>query len=134
MGKKVALKELVGTKIVYGVLLVCYYWMWARRDWHSYYETIQIGVVIFTVVFFALQVGRIHRYSKEEKDELAVRNLRRADAIALKLLVAAAVVIAFACAVGAMDGVLAGYALVGTILALTVARFAIFCVMDAKGI
>lgn len=134
MGKKVTLKELVGTKIIYGVLLVCYYWMWARRDWHNYYETIQNGMVIFTVVFFALQAGRIHRYSKEEKDELAVRNLRRAEAIVLKLLVAAAVVIAFACAVAAMDGIMAGYALVGAVLGSSVIRFIIFCVMDSKGI
>lgn len=85
MKSKVTLKELVGTKIIYGLLLVCYYWMWARRDWHDYYEVIQNAVVVFTVVFFALQAGRIHKYSKEEKDELAVQNLRRADAIVLKL-------------------------------------------------
>ena len=60
---------------IYGVLLVCYYWMWARRDWHSYYETIQNTVVIFTVVFLALQASRIHKYSKEEKDELAIRSV-----------------------------------------------------------
>lgn len=134
MNKKVTLKELVGTKIVYGALLVCYYWMWARRDWHGYYETIQNAVVVFTIVFFLLQASRIHRYSKEEKDELAVQNLRRTDAIALKLMVVAATAVAFACAVGAMDAVMAGYALVGTVLALTVVRFVIFCVMDAKGI
>ncbi len=35
MKSKVTLKELVGTKIIYAVLLVCYYWMWARRDWQE---------------------------------------------------------------------------------------------------
>ena len=134
MKSKVTLKEIVGTKIIYALLLVCYYWMWARRDWHSYYETIQNAVVIFTVVFFALQASRIHKYSKEEKDELAIQNLRRTDAIGLKIMTAAAVVIAFACAVGAIDGSTAGYALVGTILVLSVIRFIIFCVMDSKGI
>lgn len=49
-------------------------------------------------------------------------------------MVVACVVIAFACAVAAFDGVMAGYALVGTILALAVDRFLIFCVMDRKGI
>ena len=134
MNKKVTLKELVGTKIIYAVLLVCYYWMWARRDWHDYYETIQNMVVIFTIVFFALQASRIHKYSKEEKDELTIQNLRRTDAIGLKLMIAAAILIAFGCAVGAIDASAAGYALVGTILGLAVVRFIIFCVMDSKGV
>lgn len=134
MKAKVTLKEIVATKIIYAVLLVCYYWMWARRDWHDYYEVIQNALVIFTIVFFALRASRVHKYSKEEKDELAIQNLRRTDAIALKLLVAAATVIAFACAVAAINAVVAGYALVGTILGLTVVRFIIFCVMDSKGI
>lgn len=134
MKSKVTLKELVGTKIVYALLLVCYYWMWARRDWHNYYDTIQNMVVIFTIVFFLLQASRIRRYSKEEKDELAIKNLHRTDALALKIMIAAAIVIAFACAVRCIDGPVAGYALVGTILLLSVLRFAIFCVMDSKGI
>ena len=49
-------------------------------------------------------------------------------------MVAAAAVIAFACAVGAIDAPAAGYALVGAILALTVIRFVIFCVMDSRGV
>ena len=84
MKSKVTLKELVGTKIIYAMLLVCYYWMWARRDWKHYYDTVQNTVAIFTIVFFAMQAGRIHKYSKEEKDELAIQNLRRVDAFALK--------------------------------------------------
>lgn len=134
MRTKVTLKELAGRRIICGVLLVCYYWMWARRDWHDYYETIQNAVVIFTVVFFALEASRIHRYSREEKDELTVRNLRRADAAALKLLTAAVTVIAFAGGVAVIDGRMAGYALVGTIFALSVIRFILFCVMDSKGV
>ena len=134
MKSKVTLKEIVGTRIIYAALLVCYYWMWARRDWHDYYEAIQNTVVTFTVIFFALQAGRIRRYSKEEKDELAIQNLRRADAVGLKMMVAAAAVIAFACAVGAMDAPAAGYALVGAILGLSVIRFIVFCVMDSRGV
>lgn len=134
MKSKVTLKELVGTKMIYALLLVCYYWMWARRDWHNYYDTIQNTVVIFTVAFFALQAGRIYKYNKEEKDELAIQNLRRTDAIGLKIMTAAAVVIAFACAVGAVDARGAGYALVGVIFAWTAIRFIIFCVMDSKGV
>ena len=57
-----------------------------------------------------------------------------ADAIGLKIAVAAVVVIAFACAVAAIDGRMAGYALVGLVFALSVIRFIVFCVMDSKGI
>lgn len=134
MKSKVTLKELVGTKIVYAVLLVLYYWMWARRDWHGYYETIQYVVAVFTVVFFGLQACRAHKYHKEERDELAERNLRRADSLCWKLFVAAAVVIAFSGAVGALNAAAMGYALVGTIFVLTVVRFVAFCIMDSKGI
>lgn len=134
MRSKVTLRELVGTKIIYAVLLVCYYWMWARRDWHDYYETIQHIVVVFTILFFALQADRIRRYKKEEKDEMAVQNLQRADAISMKIMTAATIIIAFACAVSIIDGRMAGYALVGMILALTVLRSIIFCVMDSKGV
>ena len=133
MKSKVTLKETVGTKIIYALLLVCYYWMWARRDWHNYYETIQNTVVIFTVIFFSLRAFRIHKYSKEETDELAIQNLRRVDAIGLKIMVAGASVIAFACAVRMIDGTTAGYGLVGMIFVLSVLRFIIFCVMDDNG-
>lgn len=134
MKSKVTLKEIVGTKIIYALLLVCYYWMWARRDWHNYYDSIQNSIFLFTIVFFMMQASRIHKYSKEEKDELAIQNLRRIDAIGLKLMIAAAIVIAFACAVKAIDGTAAGYALVGMIFVLAVIRFIIFCVMDSKGV
>ncbi len=134
MKSKVTLREMVGSKIIYAALIVCYYWMWARRDWHNYYTTIQNMVFIFTIVFFAMQAGRIHKYSKEEKDELAVQNLRRTDAISLKIMMAATIVIAYACGVAFINGTIAGYVLVGMIFALTVIRFVIFCVMDSKGI
>lgn len=134
MKSKVTLKEIVGTKIIYAVLLVCYYWMWARRDWNDYYEVIQNTVVLFTVVFFLLRAMRVHKYSKEETDELAIQNLRRTDAIGLKIMVAAVVAIAFACAVEAIGGRMAGYALVGLVFALTIIRFVLFSVMDSKGV
>ena len=134
MKSHVTVKEMAGTKIIYAMLLACYYWMWARRDWHAYYDVIQNAVVTFTLVFFVIQAARIRKYSKEEKDELAIQNLRRTDAIGLKLMIAASVVIAFGCAVKAIDGAAAGYALVGTIFVLAVIRFIIFCVMDSKGV
>jgi len=134
MKAKVTLKELTGTKIIYAMLLAVYYWMWARRDWHEYYETIQYAIAAFTVLFFALQADRIRKYSKEQKDELAIQNLRRADSICLKIMTAGAVAVAFSGATALLDGIMAGYALVAMIFLLAVVRFAVFCVMDSKGI
>ncbi len=134
MKSKVTLKELVGTKIIYAVLLACYYWTWARQDWQDYYDAIQYTVAIFTIVFFAVHAVRIHRYGKEEKDQQALQNLHRIDAIGLKIMVTAAIIIAFASAVTFIDGRMAGYALVGTIFALTVIRFFLFCVMNRNEI
>lgn len=134
MKTKVSLRELVGTKIVYALLLVCYYWMWARRDWHDYYVSIQNAVACFTFLFFLFQANRIRKYNKETKDELAVQNLRRADAICLKILIAAVIITAFAGAITLLDGRMAGFALVGILFVLAVIRFVIFCIMDSKGV
>ena len=134
MKSKVSLKELVGTKIVYALLLVCYYWMWARRDWHDYYMSIQYAVAGFSILFFLIQIDRIRKYSKETKDELAVQNLRRADSICLKIMIIAVTLIAVAGAITFLDGIMAGYAIVGTILALAIIRFTVFCLMDSKGV
>lgn len=134
MKTKVTLREIVGGKMVYAVLLVSYYWMWARRDWHDYYMTIQHMIGIFTIAFFVIRAGRIRKYSKEEKDELAIQNLRRTDAIALKIMVAGAIFIAFAGGLELINGRAAGYALVGMIFLLALIRFLIFCIMDSKGI
>lgn len=134
MKSKVSLKELVGTKIVYALLLVCYYWMWARRDWHDYYMSIQYAVVGFSILFFLIQIDRIRKYSKETKDELAVQNLRRTDAICLKIMIVVAIIIAFAGAMALFDVRMAGYALVGIILVLAIIRFIVFCIMDSKGV
>ena len=129
MKGKVTLKELVGTKIIYALLLAGYYWMWARRDWHDYYDVIQHVVIIFTIIFMVMHASRVRRYRKEEKDQPAVETLRRIDAIGLRLMVAAAIIIAFACAVGAIGGPAAGYGLVGMILVLSVLRFILLCGM-----
>lgn len=134
MKSKVTLKEIVGTKIIYALLLVCYYWMWARRDWQDSYDAIQNGAAVFTVVFFSIRAYRVRRYSKEETDELALQNLRRTDAIGLKLMTAAVILIAFACAIALMDGRTAGYALVWMLLTLAVIRFILFYIMDSKGV
>ncbi len=130
MKSHVTVKEMAGTKIIYAMLLACYYWMWARRDWHSFYDVIQNMVFLFTFLFFVLQAVRIRQYGKGEKDQAAIRNLRSIDAIGLKVMAGAAAVIAFASAIADLEGRIAGYALVGAIFALTVARFLALCLMS----
>ena len=89
MKSHVTVKEMAGTKIIYAMLLACYYWMWARRDWHSFYDVIQNMVFLFTFLFFILQAVRIRQYGKSEKDQAAIRNLRSIDAIGLKVMAGA---------------------------------------------
>ena len=65
---------------------------------------------------------------------MAETNLRRCDALCLKVGAAALVVLGFVCAIGRM--VLTteiGYCLMGLLLLLAILRTVVFCLMDAKG-
>lgn len=134
--KKVSLRELVADKIVFAVLIAVYYWMWARNDWRESYKTIQFAVFAFSFYYFVNRSIRLKKYKQEAVDEMAETNLRRCDAICLKIGVAAMIVIGFACAVGRMAWTteVIGYALMGTLVALAVIRTVIFCVMDKEGV
>lgn len=134
MKKKVNLREIVGTKIIYAVLVAFYYWMWARRDWHDFYLTIQGVMSIFTVVFFLLQARRIHQYKKESFDELAEQNLKATDSICLKISMVALVVIAFMGALTILDAIAMGYVIVGWLVAIMIVRYIICFIKDVKGI
>ena len=59
MNKKVSLKEIVGTKIVYAIILTSYYWMWARTDWEDWYLTAQyaLGGVLIVGVMVGVAFG-----------------------------------------------------------------------------
>ena len=98
MNKKVSLKEIVGTKIVYAIILTSYYWMWARTDWKDWYEMMQYVLGAFLFSFFSLQMIRISKYKKEGIDEMAEQNLKRCDSICLKLFVGVMVAVAFGAA------------------------------------
>jgi len=138
MNKKVTLTEIVGTKIVYALIMVSYYWMWARTDWKDYYETIQGALGVFLLVFFMIQASRIKKYKKEGVDEMAEQNLRRCDSICYKLFIVVMVVTAWICAIMGHTNVLGiefiGWIIVLTILALTIIRTIIFMIMDSRGI
>ncbi len=138
MNKKVSLKEIVGTTIVYAIILTSYYWMWARTDWKDWYGMVQSMLGAFLFSFFALQRIRISKYKKEGIDEMAEQNLKRCDSICLKLFVGVMVVIAFSAAILGHVNVVStefiGWTIVLSILVLSIIRTVMFVVMDNKGV
>lgn len=131
---KVTLLELVATKIIYAMLIVVYYWMWARRDWKDFYDEIQYAVGVFTVIFLLSQASRIRKFNKELVDELALANLKRADSICLKIALAGSIAVSFAGALEVVNNLQMGYIIMFMMLAITILRTVIFYVMDTKGI
>jgi len=138
MHKPVSLKELVGTQIIFAIMLVSCYWMWARTDWQDWYPILQCVLGGFLFVFFILLCLRMEKYKKESVDELAERNLKRADSICLKIIVAAMTGIAWACAIMGhihnLDTAVIGWAIVLCILALAVIRTILFFLFDSRGL
>lgn len=132
--QKVTLLELVATKIIYAILIAVYYWMWARRDWHGYYDNIQYAVAAFTFIFLLLQSSRIRKYNKEVADEMALANLKRADSICLKIALIASIVIAFTGAMELVNQLQMGYIIMILLVVTTIVRTIIFYVMDTKGV
>ena len=132
--QKVTLLELVATKIIYAILIAVYYWMWARRDWHGYYDNIQYAVAAFTFIFLLLQSSRIRKYNKEVADEMALANLKRANSICLKIALIASIVIAFTGAMELINQLQMGYIIMILLVVTTIVRTIIFYVMDTKGV
>ena len=138
MNKKVSLKEIVGTKIVYAIILTSYYWMWARTDWKDWYEMMQYVLGVFLFSFFSVQMIRISKYKKEGSDEMAEQNLKRCDSSCLILFVGVMVVVAFGAAIFGHTNVVStgfiGWTIVLSILVLSIIRTVMFVVMDSKGV
>ena len=138
MNKKVSLKEIVGNKILYAVILAAYYWMWARSDWQNWYLTVQSTLGGFLIVFFIFQSMRIRKYKKEGIDELAEQNLKRCDSFCLKLFIGVMVATAWVSGVlghvNAISPELIGWIIILSILVLSIVRTILFVVMDSKGV
>lgn len=138
MKMKVSLREIVATKIVYALILASYYWMWARDDWKSYYQTIQLVLGVAFFVFFLVNVGRYRKYKRENWDEMAEHNLKRCDSICLKLFVSVMSVTAFAGAIlSHLDTAgtsLIGWIIILSVVAVSVVRAVLFSIMDSKGV
>lgn len=124
--RKVSLREIVADKIVFAILIALYYWMWARNDWHNYYTSIQHAVFAFTFFYFISRASRLKKYKQELPDEMSEANLKRCDALCLKIGAAAIIVLSFVCAIGRLSITtdLIGYCLMGILIALPLyARF-----------
>lgn len=138
MNKKVTLTEIVATNIVYALIMVSYYWMWARTDWKDYYATIQYSLGGFLIAFFLIQASRVKKYKKEGIDEMAEKNLKRCDSICYKLFITVMIITAWLCAIightNALSSEFVGWIIVLTILVLTIIRTVIFVIMDSRGI
>ena len=134
--RKVSLREIVADKIVFAILIALYYWMWARNDWHNYYTSIQYAVFAFTFFYFISRASRLKKYKQELPDEMSEANLKRCDALCLKIGAAAIIVLSFGCAVGRLSITtdLIGYCLMGILIALAIIRTILFYIMDTKGV
>ena len=134
--RKVSLREIVADKIVFAILIALYYWMWARNDWHNYYTSIQYAVFAFTFFYFISRTSRLKKYKQELPDEMSEANLKRCDALCLKIGAAAIIVLSFVCAVGRLSITtdLIGYCLMGILIALAIIRTILFYIMDTKGV
>ena len=136
MNRKVSLKEIVGTKIVYAVFLVFYFWMWVRTDWKEWYPMLQSVLFFLICTFFLFQAFRISKYKKEGIDEMAEQNLKRCDSLCLKLFIVVMIAVAWGCAIfnhaESADMGLVGWIIVLSILVLSVVRTIMFAIMDSR--
>ena len=134
--RKVSLREIVADKIVFAILIALYYWMWARKDWHNYYTSIQYAVFAFTFFYCISRASRLKKYKQELPDEMSEANLKRCDALCLKIGAAAIIVLSFVCAIGRLSITtdLIGYCLMGILIALAIIRTILFYIMDTKGV
>lgn len=140
MKNPVSLKELVATKIIYALLLVSYYWMWARTDWQVYYPLLQQGIGGLFIVFFIIQWVRTSKYKKEHFDEMAEMTLRKVDSVCLKLFIIPVIIVAWLMAVAGhaqnltgLNFTYFGWCLIASILLLTIIRTILFVYWDKKG-
>lgn len=136
MKNKVTLKELLGMQVIVAILVLIYYWCWARNDWQNYYENIQNTVGIFAFFIFVSLSIRMSKYKKEVTDEMAITNLRKSDSICLKIAIILIVCIGFLAAIlrFAISSEIIGYMLMGAVALISIIRVISFCIIDKRGI
>lgn len=138
MKKKVSILEIVATKIVIALLVAGYYWMWSRSDWMPEYRQYSAYLGGFLFLILLAHYHRVHKYKKERFDELAIKTLRKCDAICLKVLTVLMVIVAYAGGilghVNAMSTAMMGWLIIGSIIAIAMLRTMLFLILNSKGV
>lgn len=129
--KSINLRAWMFLKIAPAALLLLYYWMCARTDFHTSYLYVQSAVLALAGGLFAYQFYYAKR--RDIFDEFARDNLRTTDSICLKIACGVLVLAAVLCVFSDFSGIVVGYALLIGLLALTVARAVLFTVIDKRG-
>ena len=129
--KSINLRAWMFLKIAPAALLLLYYWMCARTDFHASYLYVQSAVLALAGGLFAYQLYYAKR--RDIFDEFARENLRTTDSICLKIACGVLVLAAVLCVFSDFSGIVVGYALLIGLLALTVARAVLFTVIDKRG-
>lgn len=129
--KTINLRAWMFLKIAPAALLLLYYWMCARTDFHASYLYVQSAVLALAGGLFAYQLYYAKR--RDIFDEFARENLRTTDSICLKIACGVLVLAAVLCVFSDFSGIVVGYALLIKLLALTVARAVLFTVIDKRG-
>lgn len=129
--KTINLRAWMFLKIAPAALLLLYYWMCARTDFHASYLYVQSAVLALAGGLFAYQLYYAKR--RDIFDEFARENLRTTDSICLKIACGVLVLAAVLCVFSDFSGIVVGYALLIGLLALTVARAVLFTVIDKGG-
>ncbi len=129
--KTINLRAWMFLKIAPAALLLLYYWMCARTDFHTSYLYAQSAVLALAGGLFAYQLYYAKR--RDIFDEFARENLRTTDSICLKIACGVLVLAAVLCVFSDFSGIVVGYALLIGLLALTVARAVLFTVIDKRG-
>lgn len=138
MKKKVSILEIVATKIVIALLVAGYYWMWSRSDWMPEYRQYSAYFGGFLFLILLAHYHRVHKYKKERFDELAIKTLRKCDAICLKVLTVLMVIVAYAGGilghVNAMSTAMMSWLIIGSIIAIAMLRTMLFLILNSKGV
>ena len=129
--KTINLRAWMFLKIAPAALLLLYYWMCARTDFHASYLYVQSAVLALAGGLFAYQLYYAKR--RDIFDEFARENLRTTDSICLKIACGVLVLAAVLCVFSDFSGLGVGSALLIRLLALTVARAVLFTVIDKRG-
>lgn len=129
--KTINLRAWMFLKIAPAALLLLYYWMCTRTDFHTSYRYVQSAVLALAGGLFAYQLYYAKR--RDIFDEFARENLKTTDSICLKIACGVLVLAAVLCVFSDFSGIVVGYALLVGLLGLTVARAVLFTVIDKRG-